>query len=97
MPGHPDPRLNLAIALERGGQIEDAILAYEGVLEMRPELDAAMVGLAAVQLKHRRADERTAEILGKIARSSTSVEVKEWALSQRAILNSADEPLLSQE
>ena len=53
MPGHPDPRLNLAIALERGGEIEDAILAYEAVLEIRPELDAAMVGLISLQLRHK--------------------------------------------
>lgn len=86
MPGQPDPRINLAIALERSGQIEDAIMAYEAVLEIRPELDIAMIGLAATQLKHRRANEQTAELLGRIARNGKNPAVTEWALSQRAML-----------
>jgi tetratricopeptide (TPR) repeat protein len=89
MPGHPDPRLNLAIALERGGQIEDAILAFEAVLEIRPELDAALIGLAAAQLKHRRADDNTLTLLGKIAEDAKDQVVKEWALSQRSRLSGA--------
>ena len=86
MPGHPDPRLNLAIALERGGQINDAILAYEAVLEIRPELDTAMIGLAATQLRHQRADERTAQLLGKIAKDGKDPAVRQWALDQQVRL-----------
>jgi len=86
MPGHPDPRLNLAIALERGGQIEEAILAYEAVLEIRPELDAAMVGSALLQLKYRMADHKTAELLQLISRASNDSTTREWALDQAAYL-----------
>ena len=91
MPGHPDPRINLAIALERGGQIEDAIATYESVLEMRPELDAAMIGLASTQLRHRRVDDRTAQLLGKIARDGKVPEIRQWAIDQQARLASGME------
>ncbi|MCA9272799.1 MAG: tetratricopeptide repeat protein [Phycisphaerales bacterium] len=86
MPGHPDPRINLAIALERGGQIEDAIATYEAVLETRPDLDAAMIGLASTQLRHRQTDDRTAQLLGKIARDGKDPAIRQWALDQQARL-----------
>jgi Flp pilus assembly protein TadD len=34
MPGHPDPRMNLALTLERAGQTEEAIRTYETALEV---------------------------------------------------------------
>ena len=86
MPGHPDPRVNLAIALERGGQIDDAIAAYESALETRPELEDAMVGLAMVQLKNRRSDDRTKYLLERIAVASTTESKRAWALTQLAKL-----------
>lgn len=91
MPGHPDPRINLAIALERGGQIEDAIATYEAVLETRPELDAAMIGLASTQLRHRRANDRTALLLSKIASGGKDPAVRQWALDQQERLASGME------
>ena len=32
MPGHPDPRMNLALTLERAGRIDEALATYETAL-----------------------------------------------------------------
>lgn len=89
MPGHPDPRINLAIALERGGQIEEAIASYEAVLELRPELQTAMVGLASTQLRHRRADGRTHDLLNRIAEYSEDDSTRDWARVQLGKMNAS--------
>ncbi len=36
MPGHPDPRMNLALTLEQAGQVDEAIKAYQTALEVYP-------------------------------------------------------------
>lgn len=36
MPGHPDPRVNLALVLERAGRIDEAMDAYATALEAYP-------------------------------------------------------------
>ncbi|RNC81179.1 MAG: hypothetical protein ED559_05100 [Phycisphaera sp.] len=82
MPGHPDPRINLAIALERGGQVDEAIATYESVLEIRPELETAMVGLASLKLRHRRTDQNTLNLLEQIAFTTASESTRQWAKEQ---------------
>jgi Tfp pilus assembly protein PilF len=67
MPGHPDPRLNLALTLERGGQIDEAIAAFGAALEVYPNHLPTVMGLARCQLRHDRPDERTDELLDEIA------------------------------
>jgi len=87
MPGHPDPRLNLAITLERGGQIKEAIATYEAVLDLRPEMQTAMIGLVSTQLRHRKTDDRTHELLDRIAESSTDDSIRDWARAQLGKMN----------
>jgi len=36
MPGHPDPRMNLALTLERAGRTDEAIQTYKTALEVFP-------------------------------------------------------------
>src|SRR5688572_20119405 len=36
MPGHPDPRMNLALTLERAGKIDEALCTYGTALEVYP-------------------------------------------------------------
>lgn len=36
LPGHPDPRLNLALTLETAGKTDDAIATYKTALEVFP-------------------------------------------------------------
>ena len=34
MPGHPGPRMNLALTLERAGRIDEAMATYDTALEV---------------------------------------------------------------
>jgi len=51
LPGNPEPRVNLAIALERGGKHGDAIEAAKAALEVAPGNLAAMQAIAYVQVR----------------------------------------------
>src|SRR5690606_18421628 len=37
LPGNPDPRINLALCMERAGRTEEARQAYDSALEVAPE------------------------------------------------------------
>jgi Flp pilus assembly protein TadD len=58
MPGHPDPRVNLAITLETAGQTEQAEQAYAAALEVNAGYVPAIQGLARLTLRQGRHDER---------------------------------------
>ncbi len=55
MPGHPDPRLNLALTLERAGRFDDAIDEYRSALEVYPGHIQSIQALTRCQLRHRSA------------------------------------------
>lgn len=84
MPGHPDPRVNLALTLERAGRINDALKAYAAALEVYPEYLAAVQGLARLQVRHDLRDERTTPYLRDIAFRGESAQWRDWA--QQALL-----------
>lgn len=67
MPGHPDPRMNLALTLERAGKFDDAIATYRTALESNSSHLPSMQALARLQIMHRRTDERTNDYLSEIA------------------------------
>ncbi|MCL4198895.1 MAG: tetratricopeptide repeat protein [Phycisphaerales bacterium] len=79
MPGHPDPRLNLALTLERAGRIDEALAACDSALEVYPGHIAATQALASLQLRHRRADDRTRGRLEEIAMRGETAPWREWA------------------
>lgn len=79
LPGHPDPRVNLAMTLENAGRGEDAIATYRTALEVYPEYIAAMQGLARIQLKSGKADEKTPSLLKEIAMRGETQEWRDWA------------------
>ena len=54
-------------------------------------LDAAQIGLVSTQLRHRQTDDRTAQLLGKIARDGKDPAIRQWALNQQARLVSGME------
>jgi len=54
MPGHPDPRLNLAITLDRAGQVDEALSAYTATLEVYPGHIGAIQGLARLAVREGR-------------------------------------------
>lgn len=79
MPGHPDPRLNLALTLERAGRIDEALAACDSALEVYPGHIAATQALARLQLRHRRADDRTRGLLEEIALRGDADQWRRWA------------------
>jgi tetratricopeptide (TPR) repeat protein len=84
LPGHPDPRINLALVLESAGRAEDALDAYASALEVYPDHIAAIQGLVRLQLKRDRPDGSTRPRLAEIALRGTSPEWRTWARGQLA-------------
>ncbi len=92
MPGYPDPRLNLALGLDRAGQVDGAIDAARAALEAAPEHVPSLVALASLQLRHDRTDEHTGEVLAQIAGKTDRADWREWAIRQRHRLAAANDP-----
>lgn len=85
MPGHPDPRVNLALTLETAGRRKDAIDAYLAAIEVYPDHIAAVQGLARISIKSGLRDERTDAWLSEIALRGEDEQWREWARSELAI------------
>ena len=79
MPGHPDPRMNLAVTLERAGRIEDALSAYGSALAVYPDHIQSIQGLVRLQLKHGRQDEHTPKYLRDVAFRGDTERWRGWA------------------
>ena len=79
MPGHPDPRLNLALTLERAGRIGEALATYDTALEVYPNHLPTIQALARLQLRYGRADDRTPRFLDEIALRGESAQWRDWA------------------
>lgn len=79
MPGHPDPRVNLALTLERAGQVDKALETYLAALEVYDNYLPALQGRARLQIASGRTDETTAPALEEIALRGDE-EWREWAM-----------------
>lgn len=85
LPGHPDPRVNLAMALERGGKHTDALTACQAALEVQPGYLPAIQTAAYIRLRHDLGDDparNTADILAHLqAIESRSADPtwRDWA------------------
>jgi tetratricopeptide (TPR) repeat protein len=89
MPGHPEPRANLAIALERGGRHVEAIEAARSALEARPGHLGAMKALAMIQIRQGTVDAGTDECLLAIVTRAEEPAWRAWAERQRLRLAAA--------
>lgn len=88
MPGTPEPRMNLALTLERAGRTGEALETYAAALQANPGHIESMQALARLQLRAGKPDERTPELLKEIAMRGTSDRWKEWASGQLARIGS---------
>lgn len=79
MPGHPDPRMNLALTLERAGLVGEAIHAYESALAVYADHIPTIQALARLQARSGRADERTTRLLEGIALRGETEQWRQWA------------------
>lgn len=84
MPGHPDPRMNLALTLERAGRVDDALRTYASALEVYPGHIPTLQALTRLQLRQRRTDESLRHHLELIALEGDSDGWREWARKQLA-------------
>jgi tetratricopeptide (TPR) repeat protein len=83
MPGHPDPRVNLAMTLEQAGRTDDALDVYQTALEVYPRYLPAVQGLARLQIRSGKPDERTAALLEEIAMRGETQSWRDWARRQQ--------------
>jgi len=78
MPGHPAPRVNLAMTLERAGRFDDAISAYDAALAVFDGHLPAIQGKARLQIRSGRVDETTLAMLDEISLRGDD-DWREWA------------------
>ena len=89
MPGHPDPRVNLAITLERAGKYGEAIEAYDSALHVRTGFLPAIQGKARAQIESGQTDNTTGDLLREIEFRGNASWV-EWARLWRIKLQEND-------
>jgi predicted Zn-dependent protease len=79
MPGHPDPRMNLALTLEKAGRTSEAIETYRTALEVYPGHIESMQALARLQVRAAKTDDKTHGYLEEIAMRGTTEDWRQWA------------------
>jgi Tfp pilus assembly protein PilF len=84
MPGHPDPRVNLALCMEQAGRVDDALESYEAALQVWPEYLPAVQGIARATVRARREDPRLARWLEVIAMQGGDERWVRWARERGA-------------
>ena len=82
MPGAPDPRLNLALTLERAGRTKEALDTYRTALEVYPGHIQSMQAIARLQVRSGKTDDATQEYLREIAMRGDSEPWRAWARGQ---------------
>jgi len=89
MPGHPDPRVNLAMTLEQAGKVDDAINAYDAALAVYDGYLPAIQGKARLHVVSGRTDKSTHVLLDEIALRGDE-RWREWARLWATKLNMYD-------
>jgi tetratricopeptide (TPR) repeat protein len=79
LPESPDPRVNLALVMERAGRSDEAFRAYEAALEVAPDCVAATEGAALCTVRHARSEMRLDGWLRTIALRGETSEWRMWA------------------
>lgn len=79
LPGHPDPRMNLGLTMERAGRTDEALSTYTSALEVYPDHLPTLEAMTRLQVRSSRTDDRTRAMLHEIALRSQSDEWRRWA------------------
>ena len=82
MPNHPDPRMNLALTLERAGRTEEALSAYATALEVYQGHIPTIEAMTRLQVRSGRVTSRTRANLEEIALKGENQKWREWARLQ---------------
>lgn len=89
MPGHPDPRINLALVFEQAGRVDDALASYRSAAEVHPGHLPAIQGLARLQVRVRSDDPGLDGLLDEIVLRSDDPTWRTWAERERIRRRSA--------
>ena len=84
MPGHPDPRMNLALTLEKAGRTDEAIQTYKTALEVFPGHVPTEQALARLYVRSGAKADELAEMLERVAMQGETEEWREWARAAMA-------------
>jgi tetratricopeptide (TPR) repeat protein len=79
MPGHPDPRMNLALTLEQAGKTDEAIQTYKTALEVYPGHIATIEALARLEVTSMRRTPELAARLNQIVLQGETDVWRNWA------------------
>jgi Tfp pilus assembly protein PilF len=79
MPGHPDPRVNLAMTLEMAGKVDEALASYKTALEVYSEYLPAIEGIARLTVRSGKKDESLVGWLQMIAMRAEEPAWRTWA------------------
>ncbi len=84
LPGLPDPRMNLALVLERAGRVSEALDTYRTALEVYPGHIQTLQAIARLQVRTSRTDDATPEYLHEIAMRGDTERWRAWARAELA-------------
>lgn len=90
MPGHPDPRLNLALVLERAGHADEAFKAFDSALEVAPEHIPTMQAYARLAIREGRRDEKTSAMVKSVALRGETESWRTWAARELSRASEAE-------
>lgn len=79
LPGHPDPRHNLALTFELAGRYDDALATYAAALDVYPEHLPTIQAMVRLQVRAGKTNERTAALLDTVAMRGETKDWREWA------------------
>lgn len=84
LPGHPDPRMNLAYTLELAGKNAEALDTYRAALDLQPGHVATIQAMTRLQITSNARDEKTTQHLETIALRGETDEWRDWARMELA-------------
>ncbi len=85
LPGLPDPRMNLALVLERAGRVSEALDAYRTALEVYPGHIQTVQAITRLQVRSGRTDDTTTDYLIEVALRGETHAWREWARARMAL------------
>ena len=83
MPGHPDPRMNLALTLEKAGKWDEAIQTYKTALEVYPGHIPTEQALARILIRRDPGSSDLPSLLEKLQLHGETASWREWAREAR--------------
>lgn len=82
MPGHPDPRMNLALTLEKAGKTDEALTAYASALEVYKDHMPTVQAMTRLRVRTGKSDESVKPMLEQIALQGETEQWRDWARRQ---------------